>query len=507
MAANYTLSPSPWLQFTLNDGITPAAHGQLFTYVAGTTTPAVTYSSSSGTPNSNPIDVDGAGRAVIFLAPGSYRFDLYESVADGGALIKSQDNISAVGGSSTNNTIDGIAGETVIDGDLCYCSDGSGGKTSGRWYKAKADNAYSSTTPELAFSIGGATIGTTGEFLLSGRLTSGIVVTVGLFYYVDLSTAGAITAVTNITNLRQVGFADSGTSLIVFPNPPNKQAVTVVNNFRLSLTTLTPVTITDVTAATTIYCTPYIGNQITLFDAAGVPRVCSSAEFSIAVPASTSQMYDVFCYNNASVPTLELLAWTNDTTRATALVATTTGVLTKSGDLTRRYIGSFRTTTVSGQTEDSLIKRYLWNYYNRANRPLQKTDSTDSYNYTTATWRQVHADAANQLDVVIGIAEVLAQITAYHFASNTSLSVAVQTGVGRDSTTTPLTGLIGVGDLASITLQNQGKLIAVLQEYTPVGRHFYAWLERSAATGTTTFYGDNGDATLLQTGIYGLIQA
>lgn len=215
MATNYTLSPAPWLQFTTNDGVTPAVAGKLYTFVAGGTTPATTYSSSSGVANSNPITLDGAGRATIFLAPGSYRFDLYDA---NGAFIDGQDNISAVGGTANNQTLNGIAGETLADGQLCYVSDGAGGKTAGRWYLAKADNAYSSTTPYLAFCIGGAAIGTTGTFLPAGQVTSGLVVTTGLFYYVSASTAGSITA-TAPSLARLVGFADSGTSLIAFPNP------------------------------------------------------------------------------------------------------------------------------------------------------------------------------------------------------------------------------------------------------------------------------------------------
>jgi len=143
-----------------------------------------------------------------------------------------------------------------------------------------------------------------------------------------------------------------------------------VNDFRLTLETGVPVSSSDQLAKTTVYCTPITGNRLDLYDAAGVPTTRTSAEFSIALPAVASQVYDVFCYSNAGVPTLELLAWTNDTTRATALVRTTTGTLTKSADLTRRYLGTVRTTTAAGQTEDSVAKRYLWNYYHRIRRGL-----------------------------------------------------------------------------------------------------------------------------------------
>lgn len=222
--ANYTLSPSPFQKFFLLDGVTPAANGRVFTYLAGLTTPATTYQNSGGTPNSNPIQLDAAGQCPIFLAPGSYGYMIYAAplitgLDTSGGLIETQDNISSVGGSTSDNTVAGIAGETIVDGELCYCSDGSGSKTAGRWYLAKADNPYSSVVPEMAFCVGGALSGALGAFLLAGRVTTGISVTVGSFYYASSATAGAITS-TAPSNARAVGFADSGTSLIAFPNPP-----------------------------------------------------------------------------------------------------------------------------------------------------------------------------------------------------------------------------------------------------------------------------------------------
>ena len=115
----------------------------------------------------------------------------------------------------------------------------------------------------------------------------------------------------------------------------------IPNDFRLSLTTGVPVTSADVAAATTIYAVPYQGNSISLYNGTSWVNY-SSNEFSLALGTLTNlKVYDVFCYANASgVPTLEFLVWTNTTTRATALVYQN-GVLVKSGDATRRWMGSF----------------------------------------------------------------------------------------------------------------------------------------------------------------------
>ena len=88
---------------------------------------------------------------------------------------------------------------------------------------------------------------------------------------------------------------------------------------RLTLTSGTPVTSSDVTAATTLYFAPYKGNRIGLNNGSAW-QVHTFTELSIAVPATTDTNYDVFVYDNNGTPTLELLAWSDATTRATGIV-------------------------------------------------------------------------------------------------------------------------------------------------------------------------------------------
>ena len=92
-----TLSPLAWQTFVDATG-TPYSGGKLYTYTAGTSTLATTYSDVSlATPNANPIILDAAGRCVIFLAAASYKYVLYDS---NDVLIKTQDNVASVGLSS-----------------------------------------------------------------------------------------------------------------------------------------------------------------------------------------------------------------------------------------------------------------------------------------------------------------------------------------------------------------------------------------------------------------------
>ena len=234
--ANYTLTPSPWQTFFYANGA-PVAGGQLFTYLAGTTTPAPTYLNASGTPNTNPIILDAAGRAVIYLAGGSYRFDLYDSVANGGALIKTEDNITSVPLSASQPADSGVAGATILAGQAVYLSDGSGGLTAGRWYLAQANNAYSSTNPEVGFAAADTSAGNAIAIIRIGQVVSGLTVTTGLAYYIDPTTAGAVTA-TAPPYARYLGQADTASSLVVGNAPPPRPLVPtpapvgVVNNFQ-----------------------------------------------------------------------------------------------------------------------------------------------------------------------------------------------------------------------------------------------------------------------------------
>ena len=72
--------------------------GKLYTYVAGTTTPLASYTTSAGnTAHSNPIILDAAGRVPggeIWLSSARYKFALYTSV---NVLIATYDNIAGAG--------------------------------------------------------------------------------------------------------------------------------------------------------------------------------------------------------------------------------------------------------------------------------------------------------------------------------------------------------------------------------------------------------------------------
>ena len=275
-------------------------------------------------------------------------------------------------------------------------------------------------------------------------------------------------------------------------------------NGRLTLTSGTPITTTDVTGATTIYFTPFKGNQIAVYNGSAWVYL-SFSETSLALGTLTSGLpYDVFGYSNSGTLALEALAWSSGTARATALT-TQNGVLVKSGATTRRYLGTFYTSSTT-TTEDSATRRYLWNYYNRVPRFLNCGDTTNSWTYTTATWRAANnstTEGTARFTMVIGVSEDLFEATNYSYASNSGGNVNLAVGVGIDSTSTNSALVYGGGaNGATFGLTQMG----YYRGYLAVGFHYISRLEISQATGTTTWYGDNG-LTYQQTGMVGTVLA
>lgn len=94
--------PPLWLTQLLDNNGDLLAGGFIYTYAGGTTTPLVTYSTSGGATNQNPVELDSAARAAIFLTPDtSYKFVVTD--ADGGSIL-TVDGIVSDSGSASSTT-------------------------------------------------------------------------------------------------------------------------------------------------------------------------------------------------------------------------------------------------------------------------------------------------------------------------------------------------------------------------------------------------------------------
>lgn len=214
---SYTITPTPF-QVVLDNAGAIVSGACVWTYQAGTTTPATTYSDTSGTTNTNPIIADSAGRYTAFLTPGqSYKF-VYESACTPpahGTTLRTADNIIAVPSNSAGVDVIGTAGEALSAGNAVYLSDGSGSKTAGDWYKADNTNTYSSTTNPVGMITAAIASGATGTIRIEGTVSGLTSLTIGLPYYI--STSGAITSTAPSSNVRRLGTADTTSSLVLAP--------------------------------------------------------------------------------------------------------------------------------------------------------------------------------------------------------------------------------------------------------------------------------------------------
>jgi hypothetical protein len=202
---------------------------------------------------------------------------------------------------------------------------------------------------------------------------------------------------------------------------------------RLSFTSATPVTLADVIGATTIYYVPHVGSSILLWNGSNfISRSFTEISLTLGTLANNTN-YDVFVYDNAGVLTLEAIAWTNDTTRATPFTRQG-GILIKFPD-NRTYLGTFRTTSTT-TTEDSRSKRFLWNLYNRVNRELYKPYANATWTYTSTAVRQANGNTANQLELVCGQVENAISLAFSLFASGGNTQ-AMAWSIGEDSTVSP----------------------------------------------------------------------
>ena len=253
---------------------------------------------------------------------------------------------------------------------------------------------------------------------------------------------------------------------------------------RLTLETGVAVSTSDQTAKTTVYFTPYFGARVSLHDGTGW-TLYTFSELSLALGSITSaKNYDIWLYNNSGTLTLQLSsAWTSDSARADA-ITTQDGIYVKSGDTTRRYLGTIRTTSTT-TTEDSLAKRYVWNanVENRVERPLYLLEGT-SHTYTSTTYRYWQNSSANIVSFVVGIIDkpVFLNGSFGSFASSASVGATNALSLNWTSGTPSATTSV-------VTQVNGGNFIlrgCSAWKHPSLGYNYIAALEQSSAA-TSTF--------------------
>lgn len=253
---------------------------------------------------------------------------------------------------------------------------------------------------------------------------------------------------------------------------------------RLTLLTGTPLPTSDLSAIATVYYTPFVSTLISLFNGSQWVRT-TFAEVSFPLTGLTSNNYDVFIYNNSNVITLELVAWTNITTRATAL-GSQDGIYVKSGSPTKLYIGTLHLPGTA-QAYDSAQNRMTWNMYNRVPKFLRKVEGTANWPWATSSWHAANASAANGVALVAGLATPV-HVEVHGTCGGNANSNTKAVGISKGS---PASGTSNDADAwESNNTANIVQLEATLDEVIDPGYRQYIWVEWGGATGANaTFYG------------------
>lgn len=167
-----------------NDNGDPLAGGKIYTYLAGSTTNAATYTTSAGNiAHSNPIVLDGAGRVPsgeIWLTDGiSYKFVVEDSV---GALIGTYDNLTGINSNfvaftNSQEIQTATAGQTVFNLTTMQYQPGTNSLSvfvdGVNQYGPGAQYAYVETDSDTVTFVSGLHVGASVKFTTSQLNTSG----------------------------------------------------------------------------------------------------------------------------------------------------------------------------------------------------------------------------------------------------------------------------------------------------------------------------------------------
>jgi len=180
---------------------------------------------------------------------------------------------------------------------------------------------------------------------------------------------------------------------------------------RLTLVPETPYLASGVTSST-VYFTPtgkeFSGMVSTYDGSKWVTKSYPQTSVSLTSTASGTN-FDFFFYDNNGVGLLEKVNWSNDTTRATALIRQD-GVYVKSGVSSGLFVGTGRTgaTDKAEFTPFSTaapVRCFLTNHYNKKQVSFRKRENATSWTYNSNTPRPLNNNSRNRFEFVIPMIE------------------------------------------------------------------------------------------------------
>lgn len=287
---------------------------------------------------------------------------------------------------------------------------------------------------------------------------------------------------------------------------------------RLTLTSGAPVQIADVSAATSVYYSPYVGNLCPIYNGS-IYQMRTFSELTLTLVSNSnyaaSTIFDIFIFDSSGTVTIGMgPAWSTSTagSGARGSGAGTTelerklGFWTNKNSITLRnsgstytvsanqatYVGSIAMDASNGQvsthvTSGQSRKRGLWNAYNRVPSNLLVNDSTASWTYNVATtWRQSNAAAGNTATVLCGLAEepLMARFSQFVISAATKVT---NIGIGWNATNASSGRLGQAGHSGGAEMRVQ--IAAEYDNIPAIGTHSVNCIEQVSDTTSETFLG------------------
>jgi hypothetical protein len=298
---------------------------------------------------------------------------------------------------------------------------------------------------------------------------------------------------------------------------------------RLTLQSNTPVMTSDVTGATTIYYTPYVGTYIPLYNGTSWVNTQFSqltlTLYSNNMPGPA--LYDVYVFLNSGTPTIGvgIYGWSSLTARSgvdlpsqtlspvladnnesdnllngsTVYTRTVSPVIAWATYVGTIYVSATGTTSVqfkpSAAAGGSNNVIGIWNAYNRVPISSLESDSTTGFTYSGTTWEPLDDNVHNRVTYLdgLGLSPVSGQVTTIAYNTNNGNGTAI--GIDEDSTSnTPLVrASYQSANASGIGASN----FAAEENFTPaIGFHYLQAMQQSP-NGTTSTFAFNGSQTFL----------
>lgn len=297
----------------------------------------------------------------------------------------------------------------------------------------------------------------------------------------------------------------------------------------LTPTSNTPVITGDVTAATSLYYTPYLGNMIPIYNGTNlVQTTFTQTQCTLTAGAQASAgIYDVYGFLNSGTFTVGFSpTWSAGTsgsvtagscargtgaggtalTRVNGILTNTVSMTVNNGATTYSvaasqgtYLGSIYVNATAGQL--NCYRAFgqsrvwgIWNAYNRVPVILQAGDSTASWAYNTGTIRESNGGTTNLAIGFCGLAEEEIAVRFNQYASLvTGGADTISIGIGVNATNA-FTGMSGSFNGSVVTV---GSTMAATYIAPPaLGINSFNCCELGNASGTNTFFGTSANMLL-----------